>query len=112
MIHKLLGIGENRATNLFLKMTLRYIRKFLTKQTNKQELISVWTGRTETENVGLFHETKNLVSFGLFHFVSAFRTCIETTETNMTDSKQILKVPKCEIFDLFDFNDFYVIKSL
>ncbi len=23
-----------------------------------------------------------------------------------------LKVPKCEIFDLFDFNDFYVIKSL
>ncbi len=24
----------------------------------------------------------------------------------------ILKVPKCEIFPLFDFNDFYVIKSL
>jgi hypothetical protein len=23
-----------------------------------------------------------------------------------------LKVPKCEIFNLFDFNDFYVIKSL
>ncbi len=23
-----------------------------------------------------------------------------------------LKVPKCEIFDLFDFNDIYVIKSL
>jgi hypothetical protein len=23
-----------------------------------------------------------------------------------------IKVPKCEIFDLFDFNDFYVIKSL
>ncbi len=23
-----------------------------------------------------------------------------------------LKVPKCEIFGLFDFNDFYVIKSL
>ncbi len=23
-----------------------------------------------------------------------------------------LKVPKCEIFDLLDFNDFYVIKSL
>ena len=23
-----------------------------------------------------------------------------------------LKVPKCEIFDLFDGNDFYVIKSL
>jgi hypothetical protein len=23
-----------------------------------------------------------------------------------------LKVPKCEIFHLFDFNDFYVIKSL
>jgi hypothetical protein len=23
-----------------------------------------------------------------------------------------LKVPKCEIFDFFDFNDFYVIKSL
>ncbi len=22
----------------------------------------------------------------------------------------VLKVPKCEIFDLFDFNDFYVIK--
>jgi hypothetical protein len=22
-----------------------------------------------------------------------------------------LKLPKCEIFDLFDFNDFYVIKS-
>jgi hypothetical protein len=27
-------------------------------------------------------------------------------------STQELKVPKCEIFDLFDFNDFYVIKSL
>jgi hypothetical protein len=25
---------------------------------------------------------------------------------------RILKVPKCEIFDLFDFNDFYVMKSL
>ncbi len=24
----------------------------------------------------------------------------------------LIKVPKCEIFDLFDFNDFYVIKSL
>ena len=24
----------------------------------------------------------------------------------------ILKVPKCEIFHLFDFNDFYGIKSL
>jgi hypothetical protein len=24
----------------------------------------------------------------------------------------LLKVPKCEIFHLFDFNDFYVIKSL
>jgi hypothetical protein len=23
-----------------------------------------------------------------------------------------LKVPKCEISDLFDFNDFYVMKSL
>jgi hypothetical protein len=23
-----------------------------------------------------------------------------------------LKVPKCEIFDLFDFNDFYVVKCL
>ncbi len=23
-----------------------------------------------------------------------------------------LKVPKCEIFDLFDFHEFYVIKSL
>jgi hypothetical protein len=23
-----------------------------------------------------------------------------------------VKVPKCEIFDLFDFNDFYVIKFL
>jgi hypothetical protein len=23
-----------------------------------------------------------------------------------------LKVPKCEIFDLFDFNDFYVMKCL
>ncbi len=26
--------------------------------------------------------------------------------------KGFLKVPKCEIFFLFDFNDFYVIKSL
>jgi hypothetical protein len=24
----------------------------------------------------------------------------------------LLKAPKCDIFDLFDFNDFYVIKSL
>jgi hypothetical protein len=24
----------------------------------------------------------------------------------------LLKVPKCEIFDLFDFNEFYVMKSL
>jgi hypothetical protein len=31
------------------------------------------------------------------------------TPTNMLCS---LKVPKCEIFDLFAFNDFYVIKSL
>ncbi len=23
-----------------------------------------------------------------------------------------LKVPKCEIFDLFDFNDFFVIRSI
>ncbi len=33
-----------------------------------------------------------------------------------THKKQLcsagLKVPKCEIFDLFDFNDFYVKKSL
>ncbi len=25
---------------------------------------------------------------------------------------QYLKVPKCEIFDLFDFNDFYTMKFL
>jgi hypothetical protein len=96
MIHKLLGIGENRATNLFLKMTLRYIRKFLTKQTNKQtRTIFGLNGKEPKLKMfqlffGLLHETKNLVSFGLFHCVSAFRTCIETTETNMTDSKQIL----------------------
>ncbi len=24
----------------------------------------------------------------------------------------MLKVPKCEIFDLFDFNDFYVMKCI
>ncbi len=27
-------------------------------------------------------------------------------------TRDTLEMPKCEIFDLFDFNDFYVIKSL
>ncbi len=31
--------------------------------------------------------------------------------TVVTDPRD-LKVPKCEIFDLFDFNYFYVMKSL
>jgi hypothetical protein len=31
---------------------------------------------------------------------------------NLKVRAMILKVPKCEIFHLFDFNDFYVIKSL
>jgi hypothetical protein len=30
----------------------------------------------------------------------------------LPEIRLVLKVPKCEIFDLFDFNDFYVIKSL
>jgi hypothetical protein len=34
------------------------------------------------------------------------------TKRSITQSLCHLKVPKCEIFDLFDFNDFYVIKSL
>ncbi len=36
---------------------------------------------------GLFREAKN-IKFGLFRFVSLFRTCIETTEINRTVSKQ------------------------
>ncbi len=32
--------------------------------------------------------------------------------TTVSNVNGLLKVPKCEIFDLFDFNDFYVIKSL
>jgi hypothetical protein len=31
---------------------------------------------------------------------------------SVKDPQHWLKVPKCKIFDLFDFNDFYVIKSL
>ncbi len=45
--------------------------------------------RTETNQnkicFGLFHETKN---FGLFWFISVFRTFIETINTNRTVSKQ------------------------
>ncbi len=32
--------------------------------------------------------------------------------TGMVESINLLKVPKCEIFHLFDFNDFYDIKSV
>ncbi len=35
---------------------------------------------------------------------------LATNEEEATNSA--LKVPKCEIFHLFDFNDFYGIKSL
>jgi hypothetical protein len=92
MIHKLLGIGENRATNFFFLNDVALHKKVLNK-TNKN-----YFGLNGKEPklkmfllfFGLLHETKNLVSFGLFPFVSAFRTCIETTETNMTDSKHIL----------------------
>jgi hypothetical protein len=31
---------------------------------------------------------------------------------NVGSSLMILKMPKCEIFDLLDFNDVYVIKPL
>ncbi len=41
---------------------------------------------------GLFRETKNK----LFLFVSVFRTCIETTETNRIVSKQTEKTEKNE----------------
>ena len=33
-------------------------------------------------------------------------------QTGFTFTASENKVAKCEIFDLFDFNDFYVIKSL
>jgi hypothetical protein len=41
----------------------------------------------------------------------------EIYRRNISEGKKhtldiVFKVPKCEIFDLFDFNDFYVIKSL
>jgi hypothetical protein len=36
--------------------------------------------------------------FGLFRFVSVFRTGIETTETNGTFSKQTEKIPKNALF--------------
>jgi hypothetical protein len=32
--------------------------------------------------------------------------------SDVGEKKIILKVPKCEIFHLFDFNDFYGLKSL
>ncbi len=33
-------------------------------------------------------------------------------QCNCPNMQYVLKVPKCEIFHLFDFNDFYGIKSL
>jgi len=51
-----------------------------------------------------------------FHRVDAkvpvFREPILVLGSLSNASPSLLKVPKCEIFDLFDFNDFYVIKSL
>jgi hypothetical protein len=46
---------------------------------------------------GLFRETKKhffSVCFGLFRFVSLFRTCVEKNETNRILSKQTKKSPK------------------
>jgi hypothetical protein len=47
---------------------------------------------------------------------TADRRCTTTTATHrnlyLPECPVGLKVPKCEIFDLFDFNDFYVMKSL
>ncbi len=33
-------------------------------------------------------------------------------EARADDKRNILKVPKCEIFHLFDFNEFFGVKSL
>jgi hypothetical protein len=38
--------------------------------------------------------------------------CKEEIPRRRITVKSSLKVPKCGIFDLFDFNDFYVLKSL
>ncbi len=41
--------------------------------------------------------------------VNVARSCSVPTAANYST---FLKVPKCEIFDLSDYNDFYVMRSL
>jgi hypothetical protein len=80
--------------------------------------------RPEYDNFGLFLRPSiiALCKKSSFYFKSVdflpkndryacFRT-VEFIEILSIKKAQALKVPKCDIFDLFNFNDFYVIKSL
>ncbi len=52
-----------------------------------------------------------LPHFPLCFFAEFLRKAIDKF-SRIATGKEYLKVPKCEIFHLFDFNDFYGIKSL
>jgi hypothetical protein len=52
-----------------------------------------------------------LTHFGSVVFIFMF-TKRKSVEAKSAEQVLFLEVPKCEMFDLFDFNEFYVKKSL
>jgi hypothetical protein len=66
------------------------------------------------DNKMLLNYFSRVQSFRIFKRNMQFRTVRGQGETTVAYfwSKNRLKVPKCEIFHLFDLNDFCVIKSI
>ncbi len=61
---------------------------------NKQKMFSVEPTQTEAQSVSVVSRDVSRNPKIFFLFVSLFRTCIETTETNKNDSKQTEKIEK------------------